>query len=170
MGARLLNGTEPHLERRSFAMSTLSRSPKEDPPMIIPVNTIPGKMSTSYDSEAKAVIDTWTNYNVTLAEFREAVLNKGLACSRKNRGRAWIVDSSSASSLFSSEIQAFIASDLFPAFAKDGIKYFITIASKSAMTQLTIKNYKAQAGPHGLTLVEVDSVASAVAWLRANAS
>ena len=131
------------------------------------VHTIPGgKMVVTWDADARAIIDTWANYGITLEQFREAVLVKGLDHSRAHGGRAWIVDSSQAKGAFSQEIQAFIDSDIFPAFAANGVKYFITINSPSVVTQLTIQSYQAKTGPNGLILVEVLSMQDALAWLK----
>ncbi len=83
---------------------------------------------------------------------------------------AWIVDSSQATGAFSQEIQDYIGSDIFPAFAANGIKYFITVNSQvSAITKMTVRNYSAKTGPHGLQLVELASAEDAIEWLRANA-
>ena len=134
------------------------------------IYTIPGKLDVNWNSEVKAIIDTWSSYFVTLDEFKEAVLIKGLSHAKANGGVAWIVDSSTAKGVFSQEIQDFIGSDIFPAFAKNGIKYFITITSKvSSMTKMTVKSYSAKTGPHGLKLVELNNVNDAIAWLKANA-
>lgn len=130
---------------------------------------IPSKLSVAWDSEVKAVIDTWLNYAVTQGEFANAVLHKGLAHAQKNGGIAYIVDSSQATGIFSQEIQRFIETDIFPAFAKAGIQYFITILSKSSVTNMGINRYSAKAEPLGLQLVNVDSLESARDWLRSNA-
>ena len=60
------------------------------------VNEIPGKMTSYWHPKAKAVVDCWTSYDVTLDEFRIAVLEKGLAFSKANGGHAWVVDSHTA--------------------------------------------------------------------------
>ncbi|MBT9547933.1 MAG: hypothetical protein IV090_21265 [Candidatus Sericytochromatia bacterium] len=133
--------------------------------------SIPGKLEVSWNPEVFAIIDTWTTYHISLEDFRNAVLVKGLDHAKANHGKAWIVDSSKAVGVFSPEIQAFIGSDIFPAFAKNGIKYFITINSEvSTLTKLTVNRYKAQVGPHGLQLVEVASVDDAILWLKENAA
>ena len=118
----------------------------------------------------RAIVDTWTAYKVSLDEFKEAVLEKGLAYAKAHNGQAWIVDSSGAEGNFTKECQDFIASDIFPAFAAAGIKYFITIKSKSALTNMTIRSYEAKTGPNGLKLVEAGDTAGAIEWLKANAS
>ena len=133
------------------------------------LHSIPGKLEVEWMGDVKAIVDTWSNYNVTLEEFRDSVLNKGLKHAKANGGVAYIVDSSTAKGVFSQEIQAFIDSDVFPAFAKGGIKYFITITSQvSSVTKMTVKNYSAKAGPHGLKLVELNSLKDAVEWLKLN--
>ena len=133
------------------------------------VYEVPGKLKVTWDAELRAIIDTWKTYAITLDEFREAVLIRGLNHSKPNNGRAWIVDSSTAEGAFSQEIQKFIETDIFPAFVKNGVKYFITINSKVApLTRLTVRQYSASAGPLGLKLVEVNSVEDAKSWLREN--
>jgi hypothetical protein len=131
--------------------------------------SIPGKLTVSWQDEVRAVVDTWINYMVTVEEFRNAVLVKGLSHARANGGQAWIVDSSRAKGVFSQEIQAFIDTDIFPALAGAGIRYFITITSDSVLTRMTVSNYSSKAGPHGLTLVNLGSVEEAVSWLKRNA-
>lgn len=131
------------------------------------INTVPGKMDTYWVSDANAILDVWTTYAVSLKEFSDAVLVKGIKHSKANKGIAWIVDSSSAEGVFSPEIQTFIGTDIFPAFAKNGIKYFITILPKNnALTKLTVKNYSSKAGPNGLELVEANSVEDAFEFLK----
>ncbi|MCP4547787.1 MAG: hypothetical protein GY835_15100 [bacterium] len=133
------------------------------------IQSIPGKMESIWHNEAKAVIDTWTKYSVTLDEFKKAVQDKGLSFGKARNVQAWIVDSSQASGAFSQEIQEFIGTELFPAFAENGVKYFITITSDSAITKMSVSSYSAKAGPSGLQLVEVASVQDAVEWLKLNA-
>ncbi len=133
------------------------------------IQIIPGKMESTWNEEVKAVVDTWTTYSVTLEEFKNAVLVKGIDFARAHGGRAWIVDSSTAHGAFSQEIQDFIGTDIFPSFTKNGIKYFITISSKvSPLTNLTVKQYSAQAGPNGLKLIELNSTDDAIQWLKSN--
>ena len=134
------------------------------------VFSIPGKLDVNWRFDVKAVVDTWTSYAVTLDEFKDAIFNQSIPYAKANGGKAWIVDSSTASGTFSQEIQAFIGSDVFPAFTANGIKYFITITSQvSALTKMTVSSYAAKAGPNGLQLLEVNSVDDAVAWLKQNA-
>ena len=135
------------------------------------IHSIPGKLEVTWNEDVKAIVDTWVNYFVSLEEFKEAVLVKGLAHAKANGGIAWIVDSSKAELAFSPEIQNFIGTDIFPAFASNGIKYFITITSQvSALTRLNVHTYAAKTGPNGLQLVELNSVDDAVTWLRRNAA
>lgn len=137
--------------------------------MKTPVHSIPGKMDTFWIQDVHAILDQWTTYVVPLADFKEAVLVKGLNYAKSHLGKAWIVDSSTAKGAFSGEIQDFIGADLFPAFAKAGIKYFITILPKeSAVTRMTVKNYSSKVGPSGIKLVEVNSVDDAIEWLKQN--
>jgi hypothetical protein len=133
------------------------------------VYTIPGKLDVAWNDEVKAIIDTWTSYHISLEDFREAVLVKGMDHAKANGAVAWIIDSSTAEGTFSQEIQEYINTDVLPSFGSNGIKYFITISSQvSALTNLTVKTYSAKAGPHGLQVVELGSVADAITWLKAN--
>lgn len=128
---------------------------------------IPGKLDVKWNGDVHAVIDTWTSYSISLEEFKDAVLIKGVNFGRTHGVRAWIVDSSTAKGSFHQDIQNFIGSDVFPKFAEIGVKYFITITSSvSALTRITVRNYSAKTGPNGLQLVEVNSVEDAIAWLR----
>lgn len=134
------------------------------------IYSVPGKLDVTWDNSVKAIIDTWTTYAITLEEFKEAVLVKGVNHAKANCGVAWIVDSSQAKGSFSQEIQMFIGSDIFPTFAKIGIKYFITINSQvSAVTKMTVRSYSAKTGPNGLQLVELNSVQDAIMWLKEHA-
>lgn len=134
------------------------------------IHSIPGKLEVSWRSDVKAIVDHWISYGVSLDEFKEAVLVKGLNHAKSNGGVAWIVDSSEAKGSFTQEIQDFIGSDIFPAFAKNGVKYFITISSAvSSLTNLTVKSFSAKVGPNGLQLLEVKSVDDAVMWLKEHA-
>jgi len=130
---------------------------------------IPGKLNMQWNDKIKAIIDTWTSYQVTLDEFAFAILEKGLINAKENAAIAWIVDSNNAVGTFTRECQRFIATDIFPSFSKNGIKYFITINSKNTMTNRTVKEYQAKAQPNRLILVEVLNVSEAVKWLQENA-
>ncbi len=130
---------------------------------------IPNKLLCEWDSEAKAMIDTWTTYSVSLEEFREAVLINGVNHAKVNGVKAWIVDSHHAKGVFSQDIQKFIETDIFPTFAKIGVKYFMTINSESATTNLTIKQYSTQAGPNGLKVLNGSNAETGIEWLKKNA-
>ena len=135
------------------------------------IHEIPAKVIVEWDPSVRAIIDHWSALaQVTLAEFRGTVLEKGLKHAASNRGQAWIVDNSAAKGAFSQEIQAFIGTDVFPAFAREHIKYFLTVSSSdSALANMSAKKYQAKLGPNGIQLVELPSVAEALAWLRENA-
>lgn len=130
------------------------------------INKIENKLTVSWRDDVKAVVDKWEDYSVSFDDFRQAVLVTGLDHAKANGGVAWIVDSSDAKGVFSQEIQNFIGSDVFPAFAKNGIKYFITILPTNAITKLTVKNFSRKAGPNGLELIEVASLDAAINFLK----
>lgn len=132
------------------------------------IYTIPGKINVAWHDDVKAIVDTWTTYAVTKEEFREAVLVRGVNHAKSRNVVAWVVDSSKAEGAFSEEIQAFIASDVFPTFAKIGVKFFISINSTVSMvTQKTVATFTAKTGPNGLKLIELKSAEDAIAWLKA---
>lgn len=134
------------------------------------IQEISGKMTSTWEADVKAVLDTWTTYNVTLEEFKEAVLIKGVAFAKQHGAIAWIVDSSTAEGVFTQEIQDFIATDIFPGFVANNIKYFITIKPEiPGLTSLTVSSYASKAGPAGMQLVDVKSVEDAKMWLKENA-
>jgi hypothetical protein len=133
------------------------------------VYEIPGKLLVEWDSDAKAVIDTWSTYAVTLAEFKDAVLIKGVTQAKTNGVKAWIVDSSKAKGAFSAEIQNFIATQVFPAFVRIGVKHFITIDSESAITNLSVKQYSTNADSSGLNVIKGSSIQGVIEWLKKNA-
>ncbi len=132
------------------------------------IHEIPNKLLCEWDSESKAVIDTWTTYNISLEEFKESVLIRGVNHGKANGVKAWIVDSHNARGVFSQEIQEFINSDVFPTFANIGVKYFMAISSDNAITNLTISQYTTSAGPHGLKVLNGSSAEGAIDWLIKN--
>ena len=127
---------------------------------------IPGAMVGEWDDEVKAIVDTWTTYTVTASQFREAIIQKGIAKAVANGGRAWVMDASKAEGAFPPEVQKLIETEVFKKFASIGIKYFVTIKSASATTNLSIKSYTAHLGPCGIQMVEVPDLGKAIAWPR----
>lgn len=131
------------------------------------IHSIPGYLEVKWLDDVRSMLDTWTNYTVTLPQFREAVLEKGVSHAGPRKAIGWIVDSSKAKGAFSQEIQKFIETDIFPAFAGIGVKYFCTINSQaSPTTRMTVDRYSAQTGPHGLTLVQADTTTDAIQFLK----
>jgi hypothetical protein len=129
---------------------------------------IPNKLLVEWEPSVRAIIDTWTTYFVSLEEFRNAVLIYGVNHAKANNAQAWIVDSHNARGAFSSEIQDFIVSDIFPTFAQIGIKYFMAINAENAVTRLTVNQYTAEAGPLGLKVLKGSSAEGAIEWLKKN--
>ena len=111
---------------------------------------VPGMLECERHDGVRAMVYTWTTYSVSKNEFREAALVKGVSFARTNKVVAWVVDSSKAVGTFSQDIQNFIGKDVVPTFAKIGVKYFITINSKTSMLRkMTVSNYSAKAGTIG---------------------
>lgn len=133
------------------------------------VHEIPGTVLVEWNDEVKAMFDTWSNYTITAAQFREAILNKGLSHARANGGHAWVMDATKAKGAFPPEVQKLIETEVFKAFAANHIKYFITIKSAaSAVTNMSIKSFTAHIGPSGIQMVEVPDQNKAIAWLKAH--
>ncbi len=130
---------------------------------------IPDSLVGEWEPDARAVIDTWTNQFITLDNFRETIFLKGIEYAQAHKGIAWIVDSSRAKSVFSKDIQDFIASDVFPMFYKIGIRYFLTISPEDTIAKLTVNKYSAKTGPAGLNLVKCSSTADAIQWVKEHA-
>jgi len=131
------------------------------------VHTIPKKLTVTWQEDIKAIIDTWQSYFVTIFEFEQAVLVKGLNHAKANGGIAWIVDSSNAIGAMPKFIIDFIDERVFPEFVKNGIKYFITISTGATkIAQKTILEYSERTHRNGLILVEVQSTEEAIKWLK----
>ena len=130
------------------------------------VHEIPGVLVVEWNEEAKTMVDTWSNYTITAAQFRDAVLEKGVAWARVHGGRAWVVDSSKAKGAMPAEVQKLIETQVFKTFASIGVKYFVTIKSGSAITNMAISTYSAHVGPAGIQLVEIPDKDKAMAWLK----
>ncbi|HZW95640.1 MAG TPA: hypothetical protein VFF64_22000 [Candidatus Eremiobacteraceae bacterium] len=131
------------------------------------VHEIPGTLLVEWNDEVRAMVDTWSAYRITVPQFREAILNKGLGYAKTHRGRAWVMDGTRAKGAMPEDVQKLIEAEVFKAFAANGIKYFITIKSTaSAVANMSIKSFAAHAGPCGIQLVEVPDQDKAIAWLR----
>jgi len=126
---------------------------------------VPGKLEVYWRQDVKAIWDKWLNYAVSLDEFCEGIMVKGLQHAKTNKAIAWIADGSDAKAVFSHEIQDYIASDVFRTFVSIGVKYFISVEPKSALAKLGVKRYESQVGPHGLQLVVTASLDNAIAFL-----
>lgn len=131
------------------------------------IHEIPDKMVTTWDRNAKAVIDKVDSFHMSLDEFKGAIMEEGLDYAKENGAIAWIIDSSEAEGNFKKEIQDFIEDEVFPAFADNGIKYFVTIKPDDpGLTSMTVENIASKAGPAGLQLVDAANVDAAKAWLQ----
>ena len=131
------------------------------------IHEMPGTLLVEWDDELKAMFDTWSSYTIKAPQFREAILQKGVAYARSLRGWAWVMDASKAKGAFPDDVQKLIETEVFKTFAGIGIKYFITIKSAgSALTNMSIKSFTAHLGPCGIQMVEVPDRNSAIEWLR----
>jgi hypothetical protein len=127
---------------------------------------LPEKLEVVWCEDVRAIWDKWISYRVTLQEFKQAIMLKGVPFAKANRAQAWIADASTAKGVFDQSIQDYIASDVFKTFAAIGIKYFISVQPKSAVAKLGVMRYQTQVGPNGIQLVEVATIEGAFAFLR----
>jgi hypothetical protein len=119
------------------------------------VHEIPGTLRVEWDEGAKAMLDTWSTYTISAPQFREAILDKGLAHAKAHGGRAWVMDASKAKGALPPDVQKLIEKEVFKAFAAVGIKYFITIKSTtSSAANMAIKTFTSHLGPSGIQMVE----------------
>ncbi len=133
------------------------------------LHEIPGKVISTWEADVKSVLDTWSNYSISLEEFQEMFVGKSLEYAKHNGGIAFIIDSSFAKGQLAPEIQDYIARTAYQKLLNNGIKNFITIKPMvPGLTNLTVKNYSANAGPAGIQLIEVSSVEDAKLWLKEN--
>jgi hypothetical protein len=130
---------------------------------------VSGKLQVEWVEDVRAIWDKWLSYAVTLEEFREGIMVKGVENAKRHGAVAWIADGSNAQGVFSPDIQNYIATEVFRTFSTIGIKYFISVQPKSALARLGAKRYESQVGPHGIQLVEVASFEGALAFLNEQA-
>ncbi len=134
------------------------------------IHSIQKKLEVTWCEDVKAIVDTWQSYFIEQFEFEQSVLNKGLEHAKANGGIAWIVDSSKAIGTMPQFMIDFIDDTIFPAFAENGIKYFITISSgASVIAKKTVVKYSEKTHQNGLKLVEVSNMEDAIKWLNDNA-
>ena len=130
---------------------------------------ISGKLEVHWLPDVRAIWDKWLSFSVSLQEFREGIMVKGLETAQHHGATAWIADGTDAKSVFIPEIQDYIAREVFVAFARIGIKYLVSVQPKSALAKLGVKRYESQVGPHGFQLVEVATMDDATAFLTMRA-
>ena len=132
------------------------------------VSEVPGILRIEWNSEGNTMVDTWTKYSITVEQFRQAVLIQGIAFAKAHGVKSWVMDAAQAKGAFSPDVQKMIETENFPIFAKAGIKYFMTIKSASAITNMSIDKYAAKLGPNGIQMVDVPDLKGAIAWLKAH--
>ncbi|PIQ24141.1 hypothetical protein COW36_10765 [bacterium (Candidatus Blackallbacteria) CG17_big_fil_post_rev_8_21_14_2_50_48_46] len=126
--------------------------------------SIANKLDVSWHPEIATVLESWTDFNVELEEFRKAVFVKGINHARGSQAKAWIFDPSKASGEFSEEILGMIAQDRFPALGWTGVKYFITIHPEA--TEILVNPDTSMT--RGVQRVDAPSVESAMAFIKEN--
>jgi hypothetical protein len=132
------------------------------------VSEVPGILRVEWNSEGNTMVDTWTKYSITVEQFRQSVLIQGIAFAKAHGVKSWVMDASKATGAFSRDVQNLIEAENFPTFARAGIKYFLTIKSNSAITNMSIGGYASKLGPNGIQMVDVPDLKGAIAWLKAH--
>lgn len=127
---------------------------------------LPDKLLIEWDSEAKAIIDTWSSYHITKEEFEKAVMGEGLDQAVEQGAVAWVADARNAKGSLTNELYEFMEKEVFPKLVNIGIKYFITINSTDPDTRLTVKKLSSKAESSGLKLMKSGSLESAIYWLK----
>lgn len=128
------------------------------------ITDIKDKLDVSWHPDVRCVLESWTNLDVELEEFRKAVFVKGINHSKASQGQAWIFDASKAQGSFNPAVQGFIDDNRFDALAWVGAKYFITV--NPAVSEMTL-NPDTESS-RGIQRVEAPSADAALAWLRSN--
>ena len=114
------------------------------------------------------MVDTWTKYSITVEQFRQSVSIQGIAFAKAHGVKSWVMDASKATGAFSRDVQNLIETENFPTFARAGIKYFLTIKSSSAITNMSVGGYAAKLGPNQNPIVNVPDLKGAIVWLKAH--
>jgi hypothetical protein len=94
-----------------------------------------------YHPDRGAVIDTWTDFDVTLAEFRPLVLSCTLPQAQAHGVRSWIVDTTRASGVLLPDVQAFLAEEVVPAMIGAGIERLINVMPRSSLAKMAVQRY-----------------------------
>src|ERR1700688_4980854 len=69
---------------------------QEMPGTLVKIHEIPGTLVVEWNDDVKSMIDTWSSYMITVPQFREAILEKGLGHAKAHGGRAWVMDGTKA--------------------------------------------------------------------------
>lgn len=126
--------------------------------------SIADKLDVSWHPEVLTVLESWSNYDVELEEFRKAVFVKGVNHAKASRAKAWIFDGSKATGAFSDAVQGMIKADRFPALGWTGITTFINV--NPAVSEPTVT--PGSEATRNVQQVEVASVDAAFDWIKAN--
>ena len=128
----------------------------------------PGKVRVEWEPSVRTMVDTWGSLaEVTVADFREAVLVQSLPYGIAHGVQAYIVDNSAALGAFSQEVVDFISCEVHPAVAQGGVKFLVTIESKeSPLANITARKYKDTLKPFGVQLATATTLAEAMSWLE----
>lgn len=130
------------------------------------IHSIPNTEDTYWVSDVNAVLEVWNTNTITLKDFNDAVLGEGMNQLRTNKGQALIIDESNMKSTLNPEIQTFLGREVYPALAKNGVKYCITVLPKSKITTTSNKNISPITGPNGIQLLDVNNSEEAIEFLK----
>jgi hypothetical protein len=130
----------------------------------------PERVRVEWNEETKALVVRVFTYRGTVEVFREIVVDHLFDLTKEKGARAWIVDSSEATGAFHARSREILEREVFPAIAKLGVKYLITIPSEvSPIAVMTVESYAAGAAAIGMEAVEVRSIDEGIEWLKRNA-
>lgn len=133
------------------------------------IHTIPDRVKITWRDDINAITEAWTSCDVTVDEFKEAILIKGLGYARDHAARAFIVDTSLCTDSFSGEVEEFIKTTLLPALADNLIKYYITTdLNFHEIAKAGISSLPRESGPGSLETLHVHGIKDAVMWLKEN--
>lgn len=129
---------------------------------------VPGKVVGHHHPDIHAIIDTWSSLFISLDEWKSSVYDIGIVdYAPKNGVRTWIIDTSTARSVFPPDVQEFREKVAKPKLEENGVQYLFVVLpevgigkfSAGKTAQLYDSNGKMQA-------FEVTSVDEALDILR----
>ncbi len=114
-----------------------------------------------YDEALQCIVQYWKGFAKS-GEFREGI-NKSLEFFKQKKVDKIISDTKNLS-LIKKEDTDWVAKEVTPAMVKQGLRYMAFIVPSSVFTQLSVDNYKTEAGK-SVTIRYFDQLNDAKTWL-----